>query len=328
MMRSCGAWAGVACAVALISPAYGKDASPASFITVVKVAGIPWFDRMEVGVKQFAQNTGIATQQVGPPSADVQLQVQLLQDSIARSPKAIAVVPLSPEAVEPVLAQARARGIAVVTHEAPEIRNADFDIEPFKNDAYGIHLMDNLAKCMGYKGKYAVFVGSMTAKTHNQWVDAAVAHQRAAYPNMQLVGSKNESYDDRQKAHDKALALIRAYPDIKGFQGSSSMDAPGIGQAVEERGLAGQACVVGTALPSQTRQYLKSGAISMISFWDPSAAGYAMNEVARRITNHEPINDGDDLKAPGYGKVSIVGKDIYGDAWIDADKTNVDAYSY
>jgi simple sugar transport system substrate-binding protein len=283
---------------------------------------------MDVGVKQFTKDTGIATQQVGPPSADAQLQVQLLKDSIARLPKAIAVVPLSHEAVAPVLAEARARGITVVTHEAPELRDASFDVEPFKNQAYGIHLMDNLAKCMGYKGKYAVFVGSLTAHTHNRWVDAAVAHQRAAYPNMQLVGSKNESHDDQKKAHDEALALMREYPDIRGFQGSSSMDAPGIGQAVEERGLAGQACVVGTALPSQARQYLKSGAVSMISFWDPSAAGYAMNEIARRVIANEPLKDGDDLKAPGYGKVSIAGKVIYGDAWIDADKTNVDAYSY
>ncbi len=313
---------------AILAVAPSRAADPLTIITVVKLSGVPWFDRMEQGVAKFATDTGIAASQVGPAKGDVQLQVQLLEDVIAKKPTAIAVVPLSPEAVEPVLQKAQGEGIKVITHEASSIQNASYDIEAFQNAAYGEHLMDHLATCMKQQGQYAVFVANLTSKTHNEWVDAAVARQKVKYPKMELVGSKNESNDDQQKSHDKALELLRTYPKLKGFQGSSSLDVPGIGQAVEERGLQGKVCVIGTGLPSQNAQYLDDGAITMISFWDPADAGYVMDKVARMVIGGKTVSDGDDLGVPGYEKVALKGRVIYGQAWVDVTKDNASKYPF
>ena len=312
----------------IIATGLVSAATPSTIITIVKLSGIAWFDRMEQGVKRYASDTGAAASQVGAAKGDVQLQVQLIEDTIAKKPTAIAVVPLSPEAVEPVLKKAADAGIVVVTHEASSIQNASYDIEAFKNADYGVHLMDSLAKCMGEEGQYATFVGSLTSKTHNEWVDAAVARQKEKYPKMEMVGSKNESNDDEGKAHDKALELLRAYPKLKGFQGSSSLDVPGIGRAVEERNLQGKLCVFGTGLPSNTKQYLDSGAINQISFWDPADAGYAMNKVAQMVIDGKKIATGDDLGIPGYNKVTLDGKVIYGQAWVDVTKDNAAKYPF
>ena len=51
--------------------------------TVVKIAGIQWFNRMEEGVKKYAADTGVNAFQVGPAQADPQQQVALLEDMIA-----------------------------------------------------------------------------------------------------------------------------------------------------------------------------------------------------------------------------------------------------
>jgi simple sugar transport system substrate-binding protein len=167
----------------LVLSALAFGAAEPTIITVVKLSGIPWFNRMEQGVKKYAADTGTAATQVGPVQGDAQLQVQLIADVIAKKPDAIAVVPLSPEAVEPILKKARDAGITVVTHEASDIQNATYDIEAFQNGAYGVHLMDYLAKCMNGEGQYAVFVASLTSKTHNEWVDAAIQRQKDKYPN-------------------------------------------------------------------------------------------------------------------------------------------------
>ncbi len=311
-----------------LAAAMARAADAPTIITVVKLSGVPWFERMEQGVRKYAADTGTSASQVGPAKGDVQLQVQLLEDTIARKPTAIAVVPLSPEAVEPILKKAQEEGIKVVTHEASSIQNASYDIEAFQNAAYGEHLMDHLASCMKEQGQYAVFVANLTSKTHNEWVDAAVARQKEKYPGMQMVGSKNESNDDQQKSHDKALELLRAYPKLKGFEGSSSLDVPGIGQAVDERGLQGKVCVIGTGLPSQNAQYLEDDAITMISFWDPADAGYAMDKVARMVIDGKTVHDNDDLGVPGYAKVSVKGRVIYGQAWVDVTKDNASEYPF
>ena len=192
---------------------------------------------------------------------------------IAQGVNALAVVPMSPEALEPVLKRAMEAGIAVVTHEAASQQNTTYDLEAFKNEDFGANLMEQMATCMGGKGEYAVLVGSLTSQTHNQWVDGAIACQKAKYPEMVLVGDKNETFDDPQKACEKAQEVPRAFPNVKGLQGSASTDVAGIGLAIEERGMADTTCVFGTSLPSIAGQYLDTGAVDGIGFRDPSVAG-------------------------------------------------------
>jgi simple sugar transport system substrate-binding protein len=299
-----------------------------NIITVVKISGIQWFNRMEEGVKKFAADTGNNSYQLGPAKADAQLQVQILEDAIAQKVDAITVVPFSVEAVEPVLKKAMDAGIKVVAHEASTIKNADWDIEAFKNAAYGEHFMKKLGECMGGKGEYAVFVGSLTSKSHNEWVDAAIAYQKANFPDMKMVGSKNETADDQQQAYAKTQELLRAFPNVRGFEGSASTDVAGVGLAIEERGMAKDTCVVGTSLPSISAQYLDTGAVDMISFWDPSLAGYAMNKIAVLLLNGQQPTEGMDVGLPGYEKVSLDGKVIYGQAWVDVTKDNAKDYPF
>jgi len=300
------------------------------FITIVKSTGFNWFRRMETGIQQYARDTGIQALQQGPSKADAALQVQVIEDAIAQKPHALLVVPFQVETVEPVLKKARDQGIIVVTHEASNIRaeSAAYDIEPFDNAAYGRHLMDELASGMHGEGNYVVFVGSLTSKSHNEWVDAAVAYQKEKYPKMQLVGTRNETSDDPQKAYQIMKDLLRTYPGIRGVQGSAATDVVGAAQAIQDAGLAGKITVVGTSHPSYAGELLKSGAISVINCWDPATAGYVMNKVARILLEGGKIQDGMDLGAPGYDKIRLVGRVIYGSAWIDITRENMDQYPF
>jgi len=305
-----------------------QEGGPRTIPTLVKLIGVQWFNRMEVGIRRFQEETGCEAYLVGPAKADAALQVQMLEDLIAQNVDAVAVVPFSPEALEPALRRAMDQGIVVITHEASNQQNFDYDLEAFDNRAYGAHLMDALASCMGEEGEFAVFVGSLTSRTHNEWMDAAVARQLEAYPRMALVGGKNESYDNQQNAYSKTQELFRAYPAVKGFLGSASTDAAGIGLAVEERRLQQQTCVFGTSLPSVSGQYLATGAVDQISFWDPADAGYVMNQLALRALNKSPVKTGDRFEARGYENVEVRGRVVYGQAWVDVTASNLKDYPF
>ena len=296
--------------------------------TVVKVDGIAWFDRMREGVEKFGKDTGNETFLLGPPKADAALQVQIIEDLIAQGVDAITVVPFSPEALEPVLKKAMDQGIVVISHEATSQQNVNYNIEAFDNAGYGAHLMDHLAKYMGEEGEYAVFVGSLTSKSHNEWVDAAIARQKEAYPNMKLVTERIEEYDDQTIAYEKTKELLKTYPNLKGIQGSAMSTAPGAGLAVEEKGLQDKVMVVGTSLVSVSGQYLESGGTKLISFWDPADAGYAMNTLAVMVLEGKEITEGMDLGLPGYNKIKKDGKLLFGSAWVDVTQENMDDYDF
>lgn len=298
-------------------------------VTVPKLTGIAWFNRMEEGVKEYVKDTGENAYYQGSSQADAAAQVKVLEDLIAAKVAALCVTPFQPDAVEQTLKKAMDAGIKVITHEAPTIKNADYDLEAFKNDAYGINLMDELAKIMGSKGEYALMVGSLSSTTHMEWVNAAKKHQEEKYPEMKQVGDIVETSDDSQKAYDAMQELLSAHPNLAGVQGSASTDVVGVGQAVEEAGVQDKIAVVGTSTPKDTKELLESGAIDVIQFWDPGYAAQAQNVIARLLLDGKKVEEGQDLGIDGYGKVSLDGKVVYGEnAWINVTKDNAGDYDY
>jgi simple sugar transport system substrate-binding protein len=177
---------------------------------------------------------------------------------------------------------------------------------------------------MGQEGKWTTFVGSLGSRTHMQWVGAGEKYA-SQYSGMELVDANNESFDDANGTYEKAKEILRKHPDIKGFQTSAGNDVLGVGRAIEEAGLVGKVCLVGTGLPNPSAAYLDSGAITAIGFWDPQKAGIAMNEVARILLDGGELTDGMDLGVEGYNSVSVSsgagdGKLVVGNGMVIVDK--------
>lgn len=322
------------CALAAGVAAAAYAADNPTIVTVVKVTGISWFNRMDEGVKEFGKdNPNITVYQTGPGRADAAQQLKIIDDLIAKKVSAIAVVPYDPPTLEPALKKAMDRGIKVVTHEADNEKNTMVDVEAFDNTAYGAALNDRLAACMHDEGKWATLVGSLGSRSQVQWANGGIDNAKKKFPKMQLVETNLETNNDGERAYEVAKEVLRKHPDLKGFQGSSSLDVIGIGRAVEEAGLQGKICVYGTGLPAEAGKYLESGAINGIAFWDPKLAGMAMNKIAKMLLDGKTVENGANLGLPGYEKVTVSkgpGKGIIvrGQGWVSVDKSNYKQYNF
>ena len=290
---------------------------------VPKLTSIAWFQRMEVGVKEYAEETGVDAFYTGPSEGDGALQAQFIEDLIAQGVDAICVVPFSTEALEPVLKKAREAGILVISHEASGMENIDYDIEAFDNEAYGEHFMARLGELMDGKGEYLLEVGGLTSESHMQWTEAAIQYQKANFPEMKLAADRIETKDDQTISYEKVKEALTANPNIMGVQGSA-----GAALAVQELGLSGKVQIVGTSLVSVSGKYIREGTIDTIGFWDPALAGKAMVQLAVNILDGKDVTDGLDLGIEGYDNLTLDGKVLYGQAWIDVNKDNVDDPAY
>ena len=251
-----------------------------------------------------------------------------MEDLIAQGVDAIVVVPISVETLEPVCQKAMDAGIVVISHADAGMSGVNYDVDAFDNAAYGAYMMENLAAAMGETGQYATFVGYLTSKSHMEWMDAAVARQKEAYPNMELVADKIEDHDDTTTGYDKAVELIKTYPDLKGILGGSMSGTQGLGLAIDEMGVVGTIAATGTCLPSVCGEYLESGALNCSSFWDPAGAVYATNKVALLALTGEEIADGMDLGYSGYETISLVDNVVYGADLITANAENMADYPF
>ena len=141
-----------------------------------------------------------------------------------------------------------------------------------------------------------------------------------------LFRSKIEDYEDQNRAYEKMKELLTAHPNLKGVQTSAMGTAAGTGLVVEERGLQAKVSIVGTSLASVSGQYLKTGAVKQISFWDPGEAGYVMNKLAVMLLEGKPVQAGTDLGVAGYRALVQSNEKptlFFGNAWIDITKDNV-----
>jgi len=316
-------------ALVVLSTSFAFAAGKPTIVMVVKLEGVAWFDNMRLGIQAFAKDyPDVDAYQTGAQSADPALQVKIVEDLIAKGVSAILAVPNDPSSLVPAFKRANAAKILTLTHEASVQQQVSYDIEAFDNLAYGRHMMDVMAKWMGEKGMWQPFVGHLTSTTHNEWVDGETAEAKAKYADLKMATDRIEEQENQQIAHDKALELLKTYPDLKTFMGSAMSTVPGAAQAITEKGLIGKVAAFGTCLPSVAGDYIKSGAAISIHFWVPADAGYVTARVAYELLKGHKITEGMDLGKPGYNKITIKKNKsgvpvIYGQAWKDVNKDNL-----
>lgn len=302
-----------------------------NLVTVVKITTIPWFQRMDEGIQRFAMETGHNAVMDGPAdSADPAQQVSIIEALIANKVDGLGVVPMSVEALEPVLKKARDAGIKVVSHEASSQQNIDYDIEAFANEEFGAQIRKLLIEKTGQtEGEYATFVGGLTSKTHMEWQDGGDSIM-GDYPGFVEVEHRLETADDAAKAESLTKELIKKYPNLSFIQGCAQTDAMGAAKAIEEAGLADKIQLGGAGLVSASGQYLESGAVDILGFWDPADAGYAMNKMLVMLLNGQEdlFVDGLNLGLPGYENLRLDGKVFYAQAWHFATIDNYKDFNF
>ncbi len=314
-----------ASAIATLGMTFTASAADTTIGVVVKIGGIPWFNAMEDGIKKRAAELGVEAEMIGPVSADPALQVQAIEDLIAKGVKVIGVVPNDESALEPVLKKARDAGIKVIAHEGPNLNNVDWDFELTSTKGLGEAHAKLLANTIGDSGKYAVYVGSLTVPLHNAWADAAIAWLKAEKPGIQMIGERYGVGENVDAARSTALDLIAANPDLKGFLAFGSQGPIGAARAVEERHKIGDIAVVGIFSPGQGQKLVHEGAITGGYMWSPAQAGEVFVTLGKMLAEGEEVKDGMDIPGLGVVHPNFETRDIITDNMLELNKDSIDA---
>ncbi len=281
---------------------------------VVKLTGIPWFNRMEVGVKEAAQDLNVNAFQTGATTADPTSQAQIIEDLINRGVNAICVDPNDIKSLDPVLERARQKGIIVLSHENPLDTNAvNYDVEAIDSVTYAENAIDQIAENLKAEGRdftpenpagYVQLVGGLTVPLHKFWADTAEKYAAMKYPWMKELTARLPTAESVQDSRSAVLDLITTYGNkLDAVIGWGSLGPIGAAQAVAERRLENQIVVVGSAIPSTAVPYLTNGSMKFAELWDPKDAGYALVYVADQLIKKQPLRAGE--MVPNLGRLSI-----------------------
>ena len=276
-----------------------------TIVVMPKLVGIPYFNASEVGALAAGEELGIEVKYVGPTQGDAALQVQMIEDLLNSGIDALAIAPNDPDSVSPVLQRCIEDGVLVVDWDTTA--NGDdvtYSIHQIDDKLFGEFIWDKLVEAMGTdEGEYAIVTGYLTAANLNTWINAGRTYAEEKYPNLKLVTDPVASDESAQEAYTQTLALIAAYPNLKGIVGVSTPAPIGSAMAIQEKGLQDQIAVIGTSMPTDSAPYLKDGSLDAGILWDPGMLGRLTVYIAHYQLNGEAITDG--MEIPGVGAISL-----------------------
>ena len=295
-----------------------------------KLKGIAFFNAAEKGIREAGSALDIHVDYDGPVTNDVTLQAQMVETWIAKQYDAIAIAPNDPEAIGPVLAKARKRGIKVITWDSDARVDArDFFVSQCTPDSLAKALMDVMAKGAGKQTKYLIITGSLTAANQNIWMAEMERYRLSTYPQMtDLSTTPKVSQEDQAMATQVAVDSLKAYPSMTGMFGMTSVALPGAAEALRKARAADRVFLTGVSTPNMMKEYVKDGTVKSFVLWNPIDLGFLVVYVANAAIKGE-IHPGVSAFAAGrLGEVRVEGVQIILGSPIVFDQNNIDNYDF
>jgi rhamnose transport system substrate-binding protein len=257
--------------------------APVKIAVMPKLIGIDYFNAVEKGAREAAKALGVELIYDGPTSNDGSKQAEMIDTWIARKVDVIAVAPNDPHALSPTLKKALQKGIKVLTYDADSDENSrSYFVNQATFESIGGGLVDVMGEQTGGKGEVAIVTGSMTAANQNIWMEFMRKHQAAKFPEMKIVAVK-PSEEDQQLAFQVTQDMLKAYPNLKGVFGITSVALPGAAQAVKQSGFSGKVAVTGLSTPNSMKQYVNDGTVKTFLLWSPVDLGYLTVHAAKKL---------------------------------------------
>jgi rhamnose transport system permease protein len=302
-------------------------AKPLTIAMMPKSKGNAYFIACEKGAEEAASSLGINLIWDGPADTDPARQNEIVETWITRGVDVIAVSCENREGLSTVLRKARQAGIKVVTFDAdaePDAR--DFFVNQATPEGIGDILMDDAAKSLGGKGKFAIITSSLTAANQNEWLKFIEARRAAKYPDITM--STLRPCDDMQnKAFDQAQSILNADPDVHLIMAICSPAVPGAAEAVKQSGRT-DVKVVGLGLPNENKKYVHEGITTAVVLWNTMDLGYLTVEAAKAVKDGT-LKPGDTTFDAGrLGAMKVQGDNVLLGIPFTFDKDNIDGFDF
>jgi rhamnose transport system substrate-binding protein len=273
-----------------------------------KQVDIPYFKACEKGAMEAAAALGdVEVVYNGPLKDQSEQQSEMVESWITQRFDAIAVACNDPNQISPTLARARDQGRTVITYDAdadPVASRRQFFVNQVEQADIARSLVDEMARQVGARADVAVVSSSSTAPNQSAWLKEMNAHIRREYPGIRIVTTEYAG-EDQARSRQRAEAILKAYPNVKGIWGMTSVAFPGVAQAVEGAGQSGKIAVVGLSTPNSMREFVERGVVKSVILWNPVDLGYLTVYVARAAAKGELKPDSTSVEAGRLGRKEV-----------------------
>lgn len=290
----------------------------------------PYFQVARTGAEEAAAEIGGKVVQQAPSQATAEAQIEFVNNLVAQKVDVIAIAGNDANAVAPALKRAAKQGVRVVSYDSDVAADARaLFLNQAKGDSLAEMMLESMGQMLNYEGDFAILSSTPTATNQNAWIDFMKARlKEPKYAKMKLVqiayGEESEQVNQQQ-----ALALVEAFPNLKGIIIPAGIGLPAAARAMEQAGSLGKVKLTGLAPATLIKKYIQNGTVQDI-WWNVKDLGYLTYHAAQLVAQCKLTGkEGESFKAGRLGDYTVgaKGEVVLGPAQIVTPK-NVDEFKF
>jgi ribose transport system substrate-binding protein len=244
-------------------------------------------------IKDEAKKLGIANLKTTNGQSQFNKQISDVQQLIAQGAQALVIAPLNSDGWEPVLQQASAKHIPIITVDRKINATACKDYVTFiGSDFYqqGKRAADQMVKALGGKGKVAILLGASGNNVTTDRTNGFKDELKQKAPGVQITFEQTGEFA-REKGQQVTEQLIQSNPDVNGLYAENDEMALGAVTALKSAGKkAGQIKIVSVDGTRNAVSQISGGWISAVVESNPRFGPLAFQTLSRFLGG-EAISD-------------------------------------
>ena len=319
--------------VLLSGGAYAAEKCATGPVTVGFVPKLdtdPYFQVAKTGAEEAQGEIGGKVVQQAPSQATAEAQIGFINNLVSQNVNVLAIAGNDANAVAPALKRAAQQGVGVVAYDSDVAASArSLFFNQAKSDSLAEMMLESMGQMLGYEGDFAILSSTPTATNQNSWVAFMKAKlTEPKFAKMKLVqvayGQESEQINQQQ-----ALALVQAFPTLKGIIIPAGIGLPAAARALDQAGSLGKIKLTGLAPATLIKKYIQNGSVQDI-WWNVKDLGYLTYYGAQALADCKISGkEGDTFKAGRLGdyKVGAGGEVVLGPAEI-VTPANVDEFKF
>ncbi|WP_271629165.1 substrate-binding domain-containing protein [Caldicellulosiruptor sp. DIB 104C] len=268
-----------------------KGSPKEEYYMVTFASGIEYWKGCFKGMKAAADLYGVKAIYTGAPQFDVNQQVTVLRQVIAKKPAGILVTCANPDALKAPIDEAIKKGIPVVTFDADSPKSLRYSVLETGNYNAGAMAARYLGKLLGGKGE--VGISTVAAQlNHEQRKQGFIDTLKKEFPGIKVVSIVNDENDSTKAARGVA-AMLQAHPNIKGIFCTVAPGGVGVATAIKEANKVGKIKIVSFDTDKGTLDLIKQGVIDAsiaqgtwnMGFWGMTFLFYLKHGIVNPVDN-------------------------------------------
>ena len=285
----------------LAEKSFFKGDPSETYYMCVMVSGVEyWFPVYEM-FKQAGQQLGVKTVYTGTPEYDVNKQLAVFDQILAKNPAGILLHPMNPDPFIEPINRAYEMGIPVVTFAADSPNSKRVSYITSDNVREGYFAADKIAELLGGKGEVAT-LQNPGQDNHDLRVKSFIKRIETKWPGIKVVAGA-ASNQDANKAYQATLTMAQAHPKLGAIFMPEATSAMGAAQAAKELG--GKIKILNCDVNEKVLDMIKEGDIWGALNPNQGVQGYfgmLFLYLAKHSDMIDPMND---YKREGFNPMQI-----------------------